>query len=475
MNPKVSIVWFRNDLRLHDNEAIFDASQASDMIIPVYIFDPRVFTAKTKFGFPKTGKFRAQFIIESINDLRASLQSKGSDLIVRIGKPEEELMTIVKETKASWIFCNRERTQEEVDVQDALEKSMWSFGRELRYSRGKMLYYTADLPFPVTHTPDTFTTFRKEVEKFVPVRLPFEVADDIFTDVEFIEDKGAIPSLSDFGHKAFTVEKGIAFIGGESEALRQLEYYFDEKKLASTYKKTRNELLGRDYSTKFSVWLSQGCLSPKMVYQYLKKYEEKFGANDSTYWIFFELLWRDFFRLMGKKHHNQIFKREGILGEDPGGGEDQSLFDLWANGKTGIPFIDANMKELNHTGFMSNRGRQNVASFLVKDLGLNWLMGAEYFESLLLDYDPCSNYGNWNYIAGVGCDPRDNRYFNILSQSKKYDPKGEYIKYWIPELENLPDNHIHAPDQMDESQLQQCDFNIQNDYVSSVVSSQRWV
>jgi len=474
LNPKVSIVWFRNDLRLHDNEAIYEASIASDKIIPVYVFDPRVFSAKTNFGFAKTGKFRARFILESIADLKKSLQSKGSDLIVRVGKPEEELMKIVKDTKASWIFCNRERTQEEVNVQDALEKSMWSFGRELRYSRGKMLYYTADLPFPVTHTPDTFTTFRKEVEKFIPIRKPFEVADSIYNELDFIEDLGTVPTLEDFGHEDFKIEKGISLKGGESEALRQLDYYFDDKKLASSYKKTRNELLGRDYSTKFSAWLSQGCLSPKMIYARLKEYENKYGSNDSTYWIFFELLWRDYFRLIGKKYLNQIFKREGILGDDPGGIEDRDIFNLWASGKTGIPFIDANMIELATTGFMSNRGRQNVASFLVKDLGINWLMGAEYFESLLIDYDPCSNYGNWNYIAGVGCDPRDNRYFNILSQSKKYDPKGAYIKYWIPALENLPDNYVHSPDQMDVSQCQTYNFNIQNDYVPSVVSSEKW-
>lgn len=106
------------------------------------------------------------------------------------------------------------------------------------------------------------------------------------------------------------------------------------------------------------------------------------------------------------------------------------------------------MRQLNQTGFMSNRGRQNVASFLVKDLKISWLMGAEYFESLLIDYDPCSNYGNWNYIAGVGNDPREDRYFNILTQSKRYDPQGDFIKYWLPELEKVPSQYIHFPEDM---------------------------
>jgi len=122
------------------------------------------------------------------------------------------------------------------------------------------------------------------------------------------------------------------------------------------------------------------------------------------------------------------------------------MFDLWAIGKTGVPFVDANMRELTATGWMSNRGRQNVASFLVRDLKVNWQMGAEYFESQLIDYDTCSNWGNWNYVAGVGSDPREDRYFNILTQAKNYDPLGDYVRLWCPELAKVPVDKIHRPD-----------------------------
>src|SRR5690606_25977707 len=128
------------------------------------------------------------------------------------------------------------------------------------------------------------------------------------------------------------------------------------------------------------------------------------------------------------------------------------LFSRWADGKTGIPFIDANMKELALTGFMSNRGRQNVASFLVNDLKLNWQLGAEWFEAHLIDYDPSSNWGNWNYIAGVGNDPRQDRVFNIINQAKRYDPEGTYVKTWLPELESVPESYIHSPEAYAESQ-----------------------
>lgn len=440
-----SIVWFRNDLRLHDNEALIDAINHNDEIIPVYIFDPRTFKSKTRLGFPKTSRFRCKFIIESVQDLKSQFQDLGADLLVREGFPEEIIPELARDYKTRYVYCNRERTSEEVNVQDALEQVLWQIGQEMRYYRGKMLYYTADLPFPVSHCPDTFTQFRKEVEKIIPVRspIPFNF-DKIICPIAELQS-GSIPRLNDFGWKN---EEGdnVLLKGGEREALKELNYYLWETDLISNYKETRNELLGRDYSSKFSAYLSQGCLSPKLVYSEVKRYEAERTRNKSTYWLIFELMWRDFFRFMAKKHGDAIFKISGIKDDFvPEYVQKPELFDKWCIGMTGIPFIDANMRELNATGFMSNRGRQNVASFLVNDLKLNWLLGAEYFESLLIDYDPCSNYGNWNYLAGVGTDLRENRYFNIASQAKRYDPEANYIKHWLPELKEASLDILHNP------------------------------
>lgn len=477
MIAKRAIVWFRQDLRMHDNEALTDALRSAEEVLPVYVFDTRTFKGKTKFGFPKTGKFRTKFIIESVLDLKQSLQKLGSDLIIRVGRPEEEIYELARQAKTSWIFCNRERTQEEVDVQDALEKNLWSVGQEIRFSRGKMLYYTADLPFPVTHTPDIFTHFRKEVERFTAIREPLPTPTARFTPWSLKIEVGEVPQLSHFGWEEFETDSraGTVFKGGEREALKRLHYYFWEMESIKSYKDTRNGMIGNDYSSKFSPWLSQGCLSPKLIYHELKKYEEDRGANDSTYWLFFELLWRDFFRLMGKKHGNKIFLKGGIRGNIDH--KWQNNFDrlrMWTQGRTGIPFIDANMIELNQTGFMSNRGRQNVASFLIKDLKVNWQMGAEYFESLLLDYDPCSNWGNWNYIAGVGSDPRENRYFNILSQAKRYDCKGNYVKLWLPELTKLPNDKVHQPDLLSNEDQKMLQLQIGIDYPKAMISTSRW-
>lgn len=470
------IVWFRQDLRLHDNEALHNALARGKEIVPVYVFDERQFQGSTSYGFRKTAAHRAQFIIESVKDLRNSLRQLGIDLLVRIGKPEEEVVKVSEATQAAWVFCNIERTQEEIDVQDALEQNLWSIGKEIYYSRGKMLYYTQDLPFPINQTPDVFTQFRKEVEKFVRVREPFP-APKSFNRWTFDVPVGDVPSLEDLGYEPLERDARIVlpFKGGESEALQRLQYYLWDTDLAKSYKETRNGLIGGDYSTKFSPWLAQGCLSPKYIYYELKRYEAARGANKSTYWIFFELLWRDFFRLQGKKYRNRIFFKGGTKGEaDPRQRDDIRLFTLWAEGKTGVPFIDANMRELNRTGFMSNRGRQNVASFLVKDLHVNWQMGAEYFESLLIDYDVCSNWCNWNYVAGVGSDPREDRYFNILKQAERYDPDGDYVKLWLPELADVPVEKIHRPDALTRDEQVRHRMHLGADYPMAVVNTRRW-
>ncbi len=468
-----AIVWFRQDLRLHDNEALTTALRMAEEVIPVFIFDERIFRGETRFGFPKTGRFRAQFILESVADLRQNLRALGSELIIRTGYPELILADLCAQLKASWILCNRERTQEEVWVQDALERKLWSIGVELLYTRGKMLYHTQDLPVPVHHTPDAFTQFRKDNEHITPVRPPLPTPAAL-PPVTGLNDPGELPTLADFGHAAVEPDPRAAlhFQGGETAGLARLRYYLWETDLVKTYKETRNGLVGGDYSSKFSVWLSQGCLSPKYIYHELKRYEQERGSNESTYWVFFELLWRDFFRLMGKKHGNRIFLRGGIQDRPIKHLKNNAeLFQVWAQGRTGVPFVDANLREMNATGFMSNRGRQNVASFLVKDLKVNWQMGAEYFESQLLDYDPCSNWCNWNYVAGVGSDPREDRYFNILTQAKNYDPQGQYVRLWCPELRQVPADRIHRPDLL--SPADRTAYQV-NGYPKAIVRIEKW-
>ena len=191
-------------------------------------------------------------------------------------------------------------------------------------------------------------------------------------------------------------------------------------------------MVGADYSSKFSAWLAMGCISPRAIYHEIKKYEKENEANDSTYWLVFELLWRDFFRFMFKKYQTKFFLYSGIQSDKVNSKAlNKKLVSQWVKGTTPSDFINANMIELKQTGFMSNRGRQNVASYFCNELNMDWRIGAAYFESQLIDYDVCSNWGNWAYLAGVGNDPRKHRYFNIEKQANDYDKDRVFRDLWL--------------------------------------------
>jgi deoxyribodipyrimidine photo-lyase len=236
----------------------------------------------------------------------------------------------------------------------------------------------------------------------------------------------------------------LRFEGGETAGKRRVESYVWDGDHLREYKETRNGLLGANYSSKFSPWLAAGCLSPRWIHREVQRYEDERVENEDTYWLVFELLWRDFFQFQFRKYGARFFTPGGIRGVDTDWNHDRSAFRQWADGRTGVPFVDANMRELNRTGYMSNRGRQNVASFLVDALGIDWRWGAAYFESRLVDYDVASNWGNWAYQAGVGNDSRNN-HFDVLSQGEYYDPDATYIGTWLPELASLPSEYAHRP------------------------------
>ena len=436
MKWKTAILWFRNDLRLHDHEALYKAVENVSNVIPVYCLDPRHF-ALTQFQFPKTGPFRAQFLLESLADLRQNLRARGSELLIRIGHPEQIIPAIAAEYEAGGVFFHQETTAEELAVEAKMEAALFARGIAMEGYWSSTLYHLSDLPMPVKALPDIFAHFRKEVERFALVRAEFETPATIPTPT--ISEPGELPELNRLGLTlpARDPRQQIFFRGGEQAGLARMEDWFWAKDRLKEYKQTRNGLLGEDYSSKFSPWLALGCLSPRRVFHEINRYEKARVKNSSTYWLKFELIWRDYFRFVARKYENAIFQTYGIRQMAPSGWprlepEQQSKnFQKWCEGKTGLAFIDANMQELAATGFMSNRGRQNVASYLIKDLGVDWRWGASWFESQLIDYDVCSNWGNWMYIAGVGNDPRENRYFNIPSQAARYDPDGAYVSHWL--------------------------------------------
>jgi len=419
-----ALLWFRNDLRLHDHPALHAALDARGEILPVYVLDNRLLQ-RDRWGFRRLGPFRLRFLLESLADLQSQLRKRGGELLVAVGRPEEILPELAKRYDCDLLFAHREYTHEEIETEQALAERL----PRTEWRHAGMLIHPDDTPFPPAEVPDVFTQFRKKVERYCDVRPPLSAPNQVPT-IDF--EAKPLPSTADFYNEMPPLDSRavLEFKGGAGAGEIRLEHYFWNTKRLSTYKETRNGLLGADYSSKFSPWLANGCLSPRAVYAAVERYESEVEANKSTYWLKFELLWRDYFKYVAMKYGRRIFWKGGIQSKTMRWRDDPRTFERWRRGATGDRFVDANMRELLRTGFMSNRGRQNVASYLVHQLKQDWRRGAAWFESTLLDYDPASNYGNWMYAAGVGNDPRD-RIFNTQKQAKRYDADGAYRDRWL--------------------------------------------
>ena len=426
---KTAIVWFKTDLRITDNETLVKALEKSECIIPIYCVDESHFK-ETKYGFKKTGSFRAQFLLEALEDLKNSLEKLGSTLVILKGKPETEITKIVKEFNIQKVYAKKEIAFEEKKTEQKVQEELFKLKCEFEAISTSTLYHAEDLPFSIKTIPDVFTDFRKKTEKESKIRpciaQPTQIKSPVLPQTK-------IPTITELGLELTPLDSRsvLQFKGGEKEALNRLNHFFYETKALGTYKETRNGLVGADYSSKFSPWLALGCISARTIYFEVKKYETLFGSNSSTYWLIFELMWRDYFRFMFKKHQTKFFISSGIKeNKKMNTNANATLITDWINGNTSSDFINANMIELKLTGFMSNRGRQNVASYFCNELNLDWRIGAAYFEQQLIDYDVSSNWGNWAYIAGVGNDPRGHRFFNIEKQANEYDKKMEYRNLW---------------------------------------------
>jgi len=428
------IVWFRNDLRLHDNRVLRRAAEQSDRLLCVYVHDPR-HDAMTRWGFPRMDRHRRVFLADTLRDLEASLARLGQRLWVVHARAGEALPQLAQVVNATRIVCEHiAAPEEERDVAD-----LRAAGLEVETVWQSSLLDPDDLPFDISALPQVFTVFRKRIEaesvqprppEPEPAELPAPLSalpTPSLAQTSSIEQALGSITAADDDRSSFPYGQRD-FRGGESAALLHVARYF-EGALPQRYKQTRNGLIGVDYSTKFSPWLATGALSPRALYAILKSHESTQGANESTYWIWFELLWRDYFRFLHLQHGVRLYRAAGLTRESlpP---HDEGRFKAWRTGRSGEPFNDAGMRELWATGYLSNRLRQNVASWLVNDLSCDYRAGAAWFESQLIDYDPYSNQGNWLYLAGRGTDPREGRRFDSERQARMYDPDGAYRLLW---------------------------------------------
>ncbi|KAK4534997.1 hypothetical protein CDCA_CDCA03G1022 [Cyanidium caldarium] len=314
------LLWHRSDLRLDDNPALAAAVAEGNAVLPVYCFDPRQF-GKTSFGFEKTGRYRAKFLIESVEDLRRSLRNKGSDLLVRTGKPEQVIPELCRKHNIRHVFFHQEVTYEELECEEALADALEDMGVEVRTFWTNTLYAVDDLPFAVEDTPDVYTEYRMAVERQSKVRDPMPEPDTLKVMPHRV-DYGSIPTLQDLGLGEVPTANGggrevgcvtpsaQTFTGGESEAHKRLAQYVQDAKAAvngssdtaSGDLERTSAHLGADFSCKISPWLALGCISPRRIFAEIKNHalNGSEGVHKST--TFFELVWRDFFRLITHKY-----------------------------------------------------------------------------------------------------------------------------------------------------------------------------
>eukprot|EP00930_Biecheleria_cincta_P045532 TRINITY_DN31375_c0_g1_i1.p1 TRINITY_DN31375_c0_g1~~TRINITY_DN31375_c0_g1_i1.p1 ORF type:complete len:513 (+),score=99.31 TRINITY_DN31375_c0_g1_i1:44-1582(+) len=429
--------WFRCDLRLDDNPALLAAVTGASSLLPVYVFDRQEFNVSTLAGARKSSARRARFLLESVGCLRRNLEKLGSGLVVLLGKPEEVLPKICKDLEAVYVtqgVCSEEKKNEA-----RLTKALKPSGCQMQKIWGGTLFSPEDCGGSPDRAPLLFTAFKNQAESRGHIRKPSDSPQKLPPLPNACEGSEAInflPTLLDLGFEPDEAEAAyvddpracMTFEGGENAALRRLQKWMFEDDKLRDYFQIRNGMLGDGYSSKLSPWLALGCISPRRIWSEAKRYESQRIKNKSTYWLIFELTWRDFFVYMARSQGNKIFMPGGVTGERGRWRGSEEALQRWKDGCTKDPLVDANMRELKATGFMSNRGRQNVASYLIFDLGVDWRYGAAHFEEHLLDYDPCSNWGNWVAAAGL-TGQRVNR-FNTRKQLSDYDPGGDYVRHW---------------------------------------------
>ncbi|RAR63375.1 deoxyribodipyrimidine photo-lyase (single-stranded DNA-specific) [Onishia taeanensis] len=438
MNPE--LVWLRDDLRLADNPLFhFDSPPGSLMC--VYVLDERWLSPLAPgLSSRRIGAARLCFLWQSLIALRGELLKRGGDLLVRVGDPPTVIAELTASVGVLRIHVRDAAGHDEATDLTRLTEQLPE-SCNLRRCQGDTLFDDQALPFALEDLPGSFSAFRRrmEAESSVPPAQPAPITLPLWPE----KAPRGLPPLKDVCEEAAAWRPDprgdFRFQGGEEAAQARLDHYLWHSGAIARYKKTRNGLLGAEFSTRLSPWLATGCLSARQVHDQVRTWELDHGACESSYWVIFELMWREYFHWVARKEGGLLFGPRTLPEPPP-------AFHDWCRGETGVPFIDAGMRELASTGWQSNRMRQNVASFLVHDLGIDWRLGAAWFEHCLIDFDVASNWGNWGYVAGVGREASRGRYFNVLWQAQHYDPAGDYVSHWRPELERLAEGEArHQP------------------------------
>ena len=447
-----AIWWIRRDLRLSDNRALQKALDSAETIVPTFILDPAILNADTY------SPARFAFMLDGLRLLDRDLRSRGSYLHIRRGKPIDELRSLLSESGANLIVA-------EADYSPYARRRDQAIGAvlPLEIVRGVTYRHPIDVTKKAGGHYTVFTPFKKSY-----LAQPLPIRDHLLLAPEVISSpaepvSAELPTTPELPSQ-------MPFVAGEAEAQRRLNAFVQAR--VFNYKAER-DILALPATSSLSPYLRFGMLSARSAIVSALEAQSAAATPDqqkgAATWLS-ELIWREFYHMI-LFHYPHVRKGSYRPVYDlVEWREDSAEFDAWCQGKTGYPVVDAAMRQLLHNGWMHNRARMIVASFLCKDLLISWQWGERWFMQNLLDGDHAANNGGWQWTAGTGTDAAPYfRIFNPIEQGKRFDPAGTYVRRWVPELANVPDKHIHDPWTLPPMLQQSYDCVIGRDYPAPIV------
>jgi deoxyribodipyrimidine photo-lyase len=462
MTLRNSLLWFRRDLRVEDHAALHHALRSSSQVHCVFVFDSGILA-----GLPHDDR-RVQFIHASLGELDARLRAWGAYLIVRHGRAADEIVRLAEELDAESVFANHDYEPQAIARDREVQQRLREAGRSLQTFKDQVIFEKDEV---LTQAGGAFSVFTPYKNAWLKRLALQPEALDAFETAPFAGALASLPS----GHRlpaleelGFTPHPEPIAPAGMSGAAQLLNAFL--RRIDAYH--TQRDFPALDSTSRLSVHLRFGTLSIRSLVRLLVQHTDD-GART---WLS-ELIWREFYMMILQRHPRvvtQSFKAsfDKLAWEE--GKQADEAFAAWCEGRTGYPLVDAAMAQLNRSGFMHNRLRMVTASFLTKDLGISWVRGERYFAQRLNDYELSSNNGGWQWAASTGCDAQPwFRIFNPVTQSKRFDPDGAFIRRWLPQLAGLEGTAIHAPWLAKPAVLERAGLVLGRDYPHPIVDHEQ--
>ena len=426
------VVWFRRDLRVHDHPALMDAIASGRPIAPLFVIDPGLVHGRFESAN------RMWFLLGSVRELRAALAARGARLAIRVGHPSEIVPAFVRQVGATDVFVSRDHTPYGRRRDRTVAAALAAVGVGFHAKRGLLVQEPEDVGVASGAGFGVFSPFLRRWQ-----RLPMRDVLAAPSRIDAVDvDEGRVPDVGELGLDGPTADEAALPDPGEESARRRLDAWIGSGG-PTDYSETRDRLGDPHATSRLSPYLRLGLLSPVEVATRAMAADD--GGEGSRRFVS-ELAWRDFYA--HALWTEPRFAREAMDARytDIAWEDDAAGLSAWQDGRTGYPIVDAAMRQLSATGWIPNRARMITASFLTKDLLVDWRAGERHFMKHLVDGDPASNLGGWQWAASVGTDSRPFvRIFNPVTQAKRFDPEGRYVRTWLPELCDVPATRIHEP------------------------------